>query len=173
MRRISALVDHELVWYQLEGLRQEFELRFGDEVIGTLKLPKMLSSAAEFHCEEGTWAIERVGFMSARTVVRAVGSAEAAGTYTARMWRGGGTIELSGQRKLGLRSNMWQREFELCTEAGESLVHMKGRGFLRYKVDVQLTREATKWPELHWLVALLFYQILMLRRDSAAHSAVH
>ena len=173
MRRISALVDHGITWYQLEGLRSEFELRFGDEPIGTMKLPKMLSSAAVFQCEEGTWTIERTGFMSSKTVVRAAGSTEAVGTYTARIWKGGGTVELSGDRKLRLRSNIWQRTFEWCTEEGESLIQMKGRGFLKYKVDVQLTREAARWPELHWLVALMFYQMIMMRRDSAAHSAVH
>jgi len=50
---------------------------------------------------------------------------------------------------------------------------MKGRGFLKYFVDVKMNRTALKWPELHWLVALMFYQMIMMRRDTATHSAVH
>jgi hypothetical protein len=173
MRKISALVDHEIEWQQLKGLKSEFELRFGDEIVATMKLPKMLSSAAVFRCEEGSWTIERVGFFSSKTIVHAEGSTKEVGTYSPRPWKGGGIVELTEGRKLELRTNVWKGTFEWCTEEGESIVHMKGRGFLKYVVDVRMGRSALKWPELPWLIALVFYQMLMMRRDSAAHSAVH
>jgi hypothetical protein len=173
MRSISAVVDHEIAWQQLQGLKSEFELRFGDELLATMKLPKMLSSVATFQCEEGTWNIERVGFFSPKTVVRKGTSNEVVGTFTARAWKGGGTVELSEGRKLELRTNMWKSTFEWCTTDGESLLMMKGRGFLKYFVDVQMNRSAAKWPELPWLMALMFYQMIMMRRDAATHSAVH
>ncbi|MDP2886627.1 MAG: hypothetical protein Q8P51_16585 [Ignavibacteria bacterium] len=173
MRKISALVDHEIIWQQLPGFKSEFELRFGDDLVATMKLPKMLSSAAVFQCEEGSWTIERVGLLSSKTVVRGGTSNVEIATYTGRTWKGGGTVELSEGRKLELRMNIWKSTFEWCTDAGESLVHMKGRGFLKYYVDVRMNRSALKWPELPWLVALAFYQMIMMRRDSAAHAAVH
>jgi len=173
MRRISALVDHEIAWQQLPGLRSQFELRWGDDLVATMKLPKMLSSAAVFQCEEGSWTIERVGFLSSKTVVRAATSETEVATFTARAWKGGGIVELSEGRKLQLRMNIWKSTFEWVTDEGESIVQMKGRGFLKYFVDVRMERSALKWPELPWLVALMFYQMIMMRRDSAAHSAVH
>ena len=139
----------------------------------TMKLPKMLSSAAVFQCEEGSWIIVRSGFLSSKTVIRPENSNEAIATYTARAWRGGGTVELSNGRKLQLHMNMWKRTFEWRTDDDESLVQMKGRGFLKYFVDVSMSRSAAKWPELPLLVALLFYQMLMMRRDSASHAAAH
>jgi len=36
-----------------------------------------------------------------------------------------------------------------------------------------MNRSALKWPELPWLVALMFYQMIMMRRDSAAHAGAH
>lgn len=138
-----------------------------------MKLPKMLSSAAVYHCQEGSWTIERIGFLSSKTVVRAGASNAEIATYTARAWKGGGTVGLSEGRKLELRTNFWKSRSEWCTEDGESLLLMKGRGFLKYCVDIKMNRSALKWPELPWLVALAFYQMIMMRRDSAAHSAVH
>jgi hypothetical protein len=173
MRRISALVDHEITWQQLPGFKSEYELRFGDDLVATMKLPKMLSSAAVFQCEEGSWTIERVGLLSSKTVVRGGNSNAEIAAYTARAWKGGGTLELTEGRKLELRTSIWKSTFEWCTDAGESLVFMKGRGFLKYYVDVRMNRAALKWPELPWLVALAFYQMIMMRRDSAAHSAAH
>ena len=173
MRRISALVDHEITWQQLPGFKSEYELRFGDDLVATLKLPKMLSSSAVFQCEEGSWTIERVGLLSSKTVVRGGTSNAEIAAYTARAWKGGGTVELSEGRKLELQTKFWKGTFEWRTDAGESLVFMKGRGFLKYRVDVRMNRSALKWPELPWLVALAFYQMIMMRRDSAAHSAAH
>ena len=173
MRRISALVDHEIAWQQLPGFKSEYELRFGDDLVATMKLPKMLSSAAVFHCEEGTWNIERVGFLSSKTVVHAGTSNAEIASYTARAWKGGGIVELSEGRKLELRTNIWKSTFEWVTDAGETIVHMKGRGFLKYCVDIRMNRSALKWPELPWLVALMFYQMIMMRRDSAAHAGAH
>jgi hypothetical protein len=63
--------------------------------------------------------------------------------------------------------------FEWVTDDGESIVHMKGRGFLKYCVDITMNRSALKWPELPWLIALLFYQMIMARRESASHAAAH
>ena len=173
MRRISALVDHEIAWQQLPGLRSQFELRWGDDLVATIKLPKMLSSSAVFQCEEGSWTIERVGFLASKTVVRGGTSGAEIATFTARAWKGGGTVELSEGRKLELRMNIWKGTFEWVTVDGEPIVHMKGRGFLKYCVDVRLERSALKWPELPWLVALMFYQMIMMRRDSAAHAGAH
>ena len=173
MRRISACVDHEIAWTQLSGFKSQYELRFGDDLIATMNFPKMLSSAAIVECEDGTWTIERVGFLSSKTVVRPAKSDKEIATYTARAWKGGGVIELSGERKLMLSMNIWKSTMDICKEGEESLVTLKGRGFFKYCVDVRMNRSATQWPELPWLVALAFYQMIMMRRDSAAHSAVH
>jgi len=119
MRKISALVDHGIVWQQLLGFKSEFELRFGDDLVGTMKLPKMLSSSAVFQCEEGSWTIERLGFLSSKTVVRNAASGAEIATYVGRAWKGGGTLTLLDGRKLDLRTNMWKSTFEWCTDAGE------------------------------------------------------
>jgi hypothetical protein len=173
MRKISAVVDHEIMWQQLPGFKSEYELRFGDDLLGTMKLPKMLSSLAVFQSEEGSWTIERVGFTSSKTIVKEERSGTEIATYTARAWKGGGILELSEGRRLELRTNIWKNTFEWVMDDGEAIVHMKGRGFLKYCVDVSMNRSALKFPELPWLVALAFYQMIMMRRDSAAHSAVH
>ena len=119
MRRISALVDHETTWQQLPGFKSEYELRFGDDLVATMKFPKMLGSSAVFQCEEGSWAIERVGFLGSKTVVRAGTSNVEIATYTGRAWKGGGIVELSEGRKLELRTNIWKSTFEWVTNDGE------------------------------------------------------
>ena len=173
MRRMSAVIDHNTTWTQLAGFKSEYELRFGDDLVATMKFPKMLSSAALFQCEEGIWTIERVGFFDRKTVVRQVNSDKEIANYSRRRWNRGGIIELSEGRTLALRPDPWSRTMEVYKEEGNPIVTLKGRGIFKYNVDLSMSRSALHWPELPLLVALAFYQMIMARRDAAAHSAAH
>ena len=173
MRKLSSLTDHDIAWQQVPGLRSEYELRFGDEVVASLKLPRMLGSAAVFQCEEGTWNIARSGFFASTTHVRRADSVDPEGTFRASPWTRGGMLEFADGRVLQLRTKVWGRTLEWYTPSGESLVQMRGSGFWKFRADLHMTRDALQWPELHWLVGLLCYQMIMMRRDSASHAAAH
>jgi hypothetical protein len=170
---MSAVVDHETTWTQIARFKSGYELRFGDDVVATMTFPKMLSSAASVQTEDGNWTIERTGFFGAKTIVRPTDSTTPIGSYTAKAWKRGGIIELSGDRKLLLRLDIWSRTMEICRQDGEMIVSLTARGFFNHRVEVRMNRSALQWPELPWLVPLAYYQIIMMRRDSAAHSAAH
>jgi hypothetical protein len=173
MRTLTALVDHHLNWVQKKGLRSEYELRFGDELVATLRFPRMLSSRAIVETGDGNWAIERQGFFSSRIVVRLADSETDLAVLNENAWKGTGTIELPEGRTLEIRMNMWKNTFQLLTASGEQLVETKGRGFFRFSADVTMAHKASQWPELPWLVATVFYLMIMKRRDSAAHAGAH
>ncbi len=173
MRTITALVDHQLTWTPQRGLRPAYELRFGDELVATLRFPKMLSSRAILETGEGSWALERMGFFNSRIVVRLADSETDVAVFKANVWTGGGTLELSEGRTLEVRTSMWERTSQLKMDSGEQIVEMIGRGFFRFSAEVRMTRKATQCPELPWMVAMLFYLMIMKRRDSASHAGAH
>jgi hypothetical protein len=173
MRKLTALVDHHLTWIQQSGLRSQYELRFGDELVATLRFPKMLSTRAILESGEGNWIIERTGFFNAKTVVRQVDSEKDLAVFSANVWRGGGVLEISEGRTLEVRTNAWRTVSQLLTASGEQLVETKGRGFFRFSADVTMAHQASQWPELPWMVAMMFYVMIMSRRDSAAHAGAH
>lgn len=72
-----------------------------------------------------------------------------------------------------IRMNMWKNTFQLLSAAGEQMVETKGHGFFRFSADVNMAHKASQWPELPWLVATVFYMMIMKRRDSAAHAGAH
>lgn len=173
MKSIKALVDHTLIWSQPKGLRQEYELHFGNDLVATLRFPKMLSSNAVAESGDGKWELERKGFFNITIIVRKNGYESALATFTPRPFKGGGIVQLEGGKTLVLRQNAWKSIHELGTEEGESLMELTSRGFFRFFVDVKMNRRALQYEELPAIVILLFYIILMGRRDAAAHSAVH
>jgi hypothetical protein len=173
MRKIASLIDHELTWMQRKGIKSEYELRFGDDLVAILRFPKMLSSTAIAESGDGCWTFERVGFLKPKTVIRASGSADDLATYAPKAWKGGGVLELPGGRNVTLYTSTWGRTLGLRMESGETLLESKGRGFFRFAMDVRMYRTAAQLPEFPWMVMLAFYQAIMMRREAAAHSAAH
>lgn len=171
MRKIASVIDHELTWVQPSAFKSHYELRFGDELIGTLRFPKFLSSLAEAETADGRWTFQRVGFWKKRTVVRASSAAADLAVYVPNVWRGGGTLEVEGGSKYMLEVSRWRSTVEFKTETGESLIHMKNRGVFRHSASVQMYRKALQTPELSWMVPLGLYLFVMMQRDTAAHAA--
>jgi hypothetical protein len=60
MKKINELAGGELVWVQLARLKQEFELRAGDDVIATLRWQR--SSLAIAETADQSWTFKREGF---------------------------------------------------------------------------------------------------------------
>jgi hypothetical protein len=173
MKSIRALVDHSLTWNQPKGLRQEYELRFGNDLVATLKFPKMLSTNAVAESGDGSWALERTGVFNTKITIRKIDSETPLASYTAKPFKAGGFIQLEGGMKFVVRIDGWHSTHELLTEDGESLFELKSRGFFKHFVDVKMNRRALPIEEFPSLLVFLFYVILLGRRDAAVHSAVH
>lgn len=173
MKSIRALVDHSLTWNQPKGLRQEYELRFGNDLIATLKFPKMLSTNAIAESGDGSWALERTGVFNTKITIRNIDSETPLASYTARPFKGGGFIVLEEGKKFIVRNDRWHARFELQTEEEESLFELKSRGFFKHFVDVKMNRRALQIEAFPSLLIFLFYVILLGRRDAAVHSATH
>jgi len=171
MRRIASVIDHELTWVQPSAFKSEFELRFGDELLGTLHFPKFLSSRAEAETADGRWTFERAGFWKRRTVIRTSEAETDLAVYVPNVWKGGGTLQVEGGSKFIAEVSRWRGTLEFKTERGETLVHIKNRGVFRHSASVQMYRRALPIAELPWMVPLGLYLFIMLQREAAAHAA--
>ena len=173
MKSIKALVDHTLIWSQPKGLRQNYELRFGNELVATLQFPKMLSSNAVAESGDGSWILERSGVFNTKIAIKKPGVETPLATYAPKPFKSGGTILLGGGTEFVVRRDFWSTTHELITAEGESLFELKSRGFFKHFVDLKMNRRALQVEEFPSLVIFLFYVILLGRRDAAVHSAVH
>ena len=173
MKSIRGLIDHTLTWSQPKGLRQNYELRFGNDLVATLKFPKMLSSNAVAESGDGSWALERSGVFDTKITIRRIESQTPLASFTRKAFKTGGFIQLEGGKTFKIRNDFWGQTHELMTEEGESLFELKSRGFFKHFVDVHMNRSALQVEEFPSLLMFLFYILLLARRDAAVHSAVH
>jgi hypothetical protein len=169
MKNIRSVVDYELTWSQQSVWKHEFELRFGGELVATLRLPKMMGTIGVAESGDGSWTFERIGFWKSRSVIKASGSTVELGSYTSNTWKPGGILQLPNEKKLVFRRN-WRGISEFQTEVGDTLFQIQTRAAFRVSASVRINRVALQTPELPWLVLFAFYLGVMARRDAAHHA---
>jgi len=171
MKNIRSVVDHELSWSQQSLLKSEYELRFGGELIATLRFPKMIGTIGVAESGDGSWTFERIGFWKSKTVVKASGSSDELGSYTSNTWKAGGVLELPTGKKITVWRSIWKGRFEFRTEEGESLYQIQQLTSFRVSASLRINRRALQIPELPWLVLFGFYLFVMARSDAATQAA--
>jgi hypothetical protein len=171
MKNIRSVVDHELTWTQQSLMKSEYELRFGGDLVATLRFPKMMGTIGVAKSGDGSWTFERIGFWKTKTVVKASGSTVELASYTSNAWKGGGILQLPSGKKLAVWRSIWKGVFEIRTEEGEPLYQIEQLTSFRVSASVRINRRALQIPELPWLVLFGFYLFVMARSDAATQAA--
>jgi hypothetical protein len=160
-----------LSWTQPHVLHNDYELRAGTELVGTLRFRSALGTLATGEAGDGTWTFKRVGFWRQALTIRTAGSDHDFAAFHNNTWSGGGTLELPGGRKVRATSNTWQTVYEWSLDSGEVLFRFRMGGVFRRKAEVEVTPAGAAQAELSLLLLLAWYLAIMLANDAAATAA--
>ena len=163
----TAGAGQDLKWVQRSARKPAYELRSGEEVIGSLVWQR--SSLAVGEMADRRWTIKREGFWHPRVTVRLADSELNTAVFHPS-WSGGGIVELTSGRVLRFHAaNLWRSKWEWQETEAEALVRFKSRrGFSKSGADVEITPAAAGFPELSLLAMLGWYLLVLRDRDSAA-----
>jgi hypothetical protein len=172
MKSARELISAILKWEQPSAHKYEFELHADGQLAATLRFRSEFGTFAAAESADGCWTFKRTGFWHPQVSVRACGSDEDIAIFKPHTWQGGGTLELSGGRKLLASTNFWQNDYQIKTEDDVPLIHFKTSGIVHMSAECEITPEAAAWPELTWLVPFSWYLWLLSCLDSAAAGGV-
>ena len=159
----------ELTWTQPKTFKQLFELRAGDEVVGTLEFRNSFGSFATGESADGRWTFKRQGFFRPTVTVRAAGSETDLAIFKNKTWTGGGTLEFPDGRHLLVSTNFWHTRFEIATDTDSPLVsYRRTTGVLHMSSAITIHPQAEDLPDLPWLVMLGWYLKVLMHRDQTA-----
>lgn len=197
MRLIQEAADQELIWRQPSMMKQEYELRAGDEVLATLRWQKTFGSLALAETAEASWTFKRSGFWRPRVTARLPDSERDIATFKPEGWSGGGTLTVDGGHGFQLvNTSFWRSHWAWHAADDTPLVQFTGMHALKTEGHVVLTPEAASLPEtaqlddvyqpvpperlappsaalaeLPLLVTLGWYLLVLMAQDSAAATA--
>jgi len=161
----------ELVWLQPHATQRVFELRAGEEVLGSLRWESSFGSLADARAEEVHWTFKRTGFFSPQITIRLSGSDANLAVFTPN-WKGEGVLDFSGGkcfRWLGI--GFWRSQWAFARSSGEHLLELEPKtAFFKRTAVVKVTPDGRQTSELPLLVILGWY-LMVLRSDDDASVA--
>lgn len=172
MKSAHELSGMTLKWEQPTARKYEFELHANDQLAATLRFRSEFGTFATAESADECWTFKRTGFWHPQVSVRVCGSEEDLAIFKPHTWQGGGTLALSGERKLLASTNFWQNDYQIKTEDDVPLIHFKTSGVVHLSAEFEIAPEAAAWPELTWLVPFSWYLWLLSYLDSAAYAAM-
>jgi hypothetical protein len=173
VKNIRDVVGQELKWVQPSTFKAAYVLEAGGEPAATLRFRSGLGSFATTESADGCWTFKRMGFLQTTVPIRACGSDEDLAVFRNATWKRGGTLEFPDGRKYPANINFWMTAYEFTTDAGVALVNYRSIGGLAHLSSmVTISPTGASLTELPWLVALGWYLVVMVRRDSAAVAVV-
>jgi|SRR6185503_19171131 len=171
MKTIKDYASKSLDWVQAARLKHNFELRAGDELVGTLEWSEGVSGGAKARSEDGSWVVQRHGFLRPRVTVRASEATEDAAVFEPS-WSGSGDITITGGQRLRLASsNLWRNDWRLTTAEGQSLLRLRpATGLMRMSAKLDIDASAASFPQLPAIVFLSFSVLVLMEDDLAIFS---
>jgi hypothetical protein len=166
MRTLSDLTG--LQWYRPSFWRREFELRAGDEIVGTLKFRGVLRPVAVFESREGAWTFARAGFFQNRGTIRVSGQSTNVAEFRGRPWTSAGELVFASGGAYALSISLWMTRMEVRAPTGEPVVAIHRRGLCGRHADVEIVPAARALPETPLLVAFGWFLFVMLEQDAGA-----
>ncbi|MEX2115618.1 MAG: hypothetical protein WEB37_01925 [Bacteroidota bacterium] len=167
MKSLFSFAGRTIQCVQPSVWKLEYEVRSGDEVVGTIRFLQILSRRAEAESADGRWIIEDKGFFRQKLSVSRADDQKPVADYVFRAF-GQNTIRLSETRILRFKRDFWKREYSLTTDMNMPLLKLKEYVRFKGEFEIILDRRAETTEEFPWLFFLVVYIAISNRRRRRA-----
>jgi len=170
MRKISEYIGNELLIVQKSIWKNEFELRFGEELIAQMKHPKFFSELVELTFQNESYEFFRPKFFSREVAVRKKGYENPLAHFKNNFWGSKGVLELPRGIRLNLKFGFFRKQVEIYLGESDLLVSILSRFSMKERSQVIIEKRSEIIDEYPWIVMLGFYLSQLRKRSSAAGS---
>ena len=168
MRKISDYIGNELLIVQKSIWKNEFELRFGEELIAQMKHPKFFSELVELTFQNEIYEFFRPKFFSREVAVRKKGYENPFTHFENNFWGSKGMLELPRGHNLNIKFGIFKKQTEIFLGENDLLVSILSRFSVKRRSEVVIEKRSEIIDEYPWIVMFGFYLSQSRKRSSAA-----
>ena len=168
MKSLSELVGETLYFYQPSIWKSYYELKHGDNVLGTISFLKFFRTRVMFKMENKSWEIYRPHFWKPEIAIRQTGYELPYATYHRERLKLRGTVKLYKGDQMLISYKLLRRGYSVQTIRGEDLVLFKDKPSLRKKTEIHIEQKSDLLDKYPWVIVLAWY--ISLQRKRAAHA---
>lgn len=169
MKPVAEFAGNTLTWVQHKALERSYELRYGGEIVASLRFEKAFGSLATAKSVDGAWTFKREGFLKPRVTVRTPGSEANLAVFHQNI-SGGGILQFQdGRRYLWRCTSFWGSEWAFLTAEEHRLVQFRLNASL-FRSGAQTSILASA-ADASLLAALGWYLLVLTAEETAVTAA--
>jgi hypothetical protein len=168
MINLSDLVGETLVIHQPSIWKSYYELKHGQEVLGTIRLKGFFRFNLIFNIGNDEWEIYRPGFWKSELAIKQAGYELPYATFKREGFKLGGIVKMYKGEQMKLEYKLFKGGYNIQTMSGEYLVTFKEKVSFKEKTQLHIERKSELLDKYPWIIALAWY--IMVQRKRAAHA---
>lgn len=168
MKTFSDYFGKTLHFVQPSIWKRTFELRDGDQVIGTLTYPKFFSVRAEANIFNTKWEFYEPKWWKNLIEIREAGKQLPIASFKPSVFKRREKLELPRGECLWLCGNLFRTTLEILDKYESRLVLLNKKMTMKTKYEIQFEKRSEILDNHAWVLLLIFYvEINKNRRRSS------
>jgi hypothetical protein len=168
MKTLSDYFGKTLLLVQPSIMKRVFELRDGNEIIGTLTYPKFFSVQADVKIFDTKWEFYEPRWWRNIIEIREAGKELPIASYKPPSFKRTGKLELPQGESISLSSTFFRTTLEISDKYNSRLIMFKSKFAFKSKVEVLIEKRSDVLDKHPWVVWLIYYVLLNQRRRSSS-----
>lgn len=168
MKSLSDLVGETLVIHQPSVWKSYYELKHGEEVLGTISSKGFLGISVLFKMGKDEWEIYRPSFWKSEVAIRQAGYELPYATYHKEKFKFRGNVKLYKGDQMIIDYKILRGGYSVQTLSGEFLAVFKEKVAIKEKTEIHIEQKSDILDKYPWVIILAWY--LSLQRRRAAHA---
>jgi hypothetical protein len=168
MKQLSEYLKDELFIIQPSIWKSFYELKYKEEIIGTMQLVGFFDHKAIIKFDNESYEFYKEKFWKKEILIRKKGFEIPTARYVDKLFSQIGIVNLDGGHSVRIKFYPFKSKYEIISEKDDLLVSFKSRVSFKHQTNVVVksTEQVDKNP---WLIFLA--EFLKLQRNHAAVAA--
>jgi hypothetical protein len=168
MKTLSEYFGKTLQFVQPSIWKRDFELKYGNQLIGMLTYPKFFSVKAEAKIFNTKWEFYEPRWWKRVVEIREVGKELAIASYKPPTFKKKGKLELPHGDSVFLYSNIWATTYEIQDKYERRIILLKSKIGMKVNIEIQVEKRSEVLDKYPWVMLLIVYaEINKKRRRSS------
>jgi hypothetical protein len=170
MRSITSYLDFTLMLQQSDTGNSLYEIRFGDQLLGSIHMPRLWNGRAEAVSADGAWSFDRRGFFKPFTTAK-VQNGDIVATYQPRSFKRSGSITIGEEETFSVKIGVFRNTLDVSSQFDTQVIHFHNHGIVRFRSEISFSRSVKQIRQFPLMFFLSCYVLLLHRRDAARRHA--
>jgi hypothetical protein len=169
MKQLSDYTGKKIIFNQPSVFKRIYELRAGDELIGTIQQKGFFGMRWEVSLLNKSWEIYRPSIWRSTLEIREGGYEMPIADFAKEGFRSRGVVTLPMGERLKIAPHLFRGFTEISNEQDECLVRIKSSASLKEKAEVHIEKRSEAVDKYPWII-ILAYIIAVEQKHQAAHA---